>query len=367
MMKNTFGSSVAVTIFGESHGAEIGAVIDGLAPGIPVSKDFISSQLKLRRPYSSISTQRQEPDLFRIVSGVFNGMTTGSPICILIPNTRQSSEDYTANRNLARPGHADYTAHCKYHGFEDYRGGGHFSGRLTAAITAAGAIAITALKSKGIKIGTHIKCCGEVPDRKFNDIENDIESLSSMQFAVLDNDAGKKMIEEIEKAAEDGDSVGGILETAVCGMPAGIGEPWFDTLEGILSHAIFSIPGIKGIQFGEGFDAVNLRGSSFNDCFNIRNGRIETLTNNNGGINGGISNGMPIIFSCAVKPTSSISKTQKTVDFIKNETAEISTEGRHDPAFIHRARVVVDSITALVLCDILAQRFGTDYLRGEML
>ena len=364
-MKNTFGQSVAVTIFGESHGEATGVVIDGMAPGIEVDEEFIASQLTLRRPAGKISTSRQEKDKFRIVSGVFNNKTTGTPICIIIPNEDTKSRDYSETRALARPGHADYTAFCKYHGFEDYRGGGHFSGRITAGLVAGGAIAIKALNELGINIGTHISSLGGVCDRSFEDIGSDIVNLNKKTFAVLDENKEAEMKKIIEAAAEDGDSVGGVLETAVTGFPKGVGEPWFDTVEGILSHALFSIPAIKGVEFGAGFDMVNGRGSEFNDPFYMKGGRIRTQTNNNGGINGGITNGMPILFRCAVKPTPSIYKQQDTVDFIKSENAELQIKGRHDPAIIHRARVVVDSVAALALCDLLAGRFGTDYLAGR--
>ncbi len=361
-MKNTFGTSVAFTLYGESHGAEIGIVIDGLAPGIEVDEEFIASQLTLRRPAGKISTARQESDPFKILSGVFNGRTTGTPICISIPNENTRSKDYSQTRFLARPGHADYTAFCKYHGFEDYRGGGHFSGRITAALVAGGAIAISALKNIGINIGTHIYSLGAVKDRAFEDLSADIKALNSKMLAVLDDDAAAKMVSAIEEAAALGDSIGGVLETAVTGIPSGVGEPWFDSIEGLLAHALFGIPAIKGVEFGAGFDLVCSNGSKFNDSFCIKDGAVSTATNNNGGINGGITNGMPILFRCAVKPTPSIYKEQNTVDFSKNENAVLQIKGRHDPAIIHRVRVVIDSITALALCDILSARFGTDYL-----
>ena len=361
-MKNTYGSSIALTLFGESHGEMIGAVLDGLAPGLVVDEDFIRSQLSLRRPAGKISTARQEEDEFRIVSGVFNGRTTGSPLTILIPNTAQHSKDYAATRALARPGHADYTAYAKYHGYEDYRGGGHFSGRVTAALVAVGAIVIGALRGKGIVIGTHIASCGGVCDRVFGDVFADVKALDNKKFAVLDDEKGAEMRSVIETAAAEGDSVGGVLETAVLGLPAGVGEPWFDTVEGVLAHALFSVPGIKGVQFGDAFKMVNGRGSEYNDSYYISDKEIKTTTNHNGGVNGGITNGMPILFSCAVKPTPSIFKRQDTVDFIKGENAALELKGRHDPAIIHRARVVVDSVTALAVADLLAMRYGTDWL-----
>ena len=361
-MKNTFGNCVSVTLFGESHGAEIGAVIDGLAPGIPVDEAFIAGQLALRRPAGKISTARQEADSFRIVSGVFDGRTTGTPLAILIPNADTRSVDY--RRGAFRPGHADYTANVKYHGFEDYRGGGHFSGRITAALVAAGAVMIPALKNKGIQIGTHIARCAGIDDIPFSDLSADLPRLNARPFAVLDEAQGQKMQAAIEAAAADGDSVGGILESAVTGLPAGVGEPWFDTLEGLLSHALFSIPAVKGVEFGSGFALTGIRGSEANDP--LRNGPegIRTLTNHNGGINGGISNGMPLLFRCAVKPTPSIAKEQLSVNGVTGENEVLQIRGRHDPAIVHRARVVVDSVTAMVLCDLLALRFGTDWL-GE--
>ena len=363
-MKNTFGNSVSLTLFGESHGACIGAVLDGLAPGITVDEALIRHQLSLRRPSGRISTARVEADEFKIVSGVFEGKTTGTPLAILIENTAQHSKDYAATRALARPGHADYTAYCKYHGYEDYRGGGHFSGRVTAALVAAGAVLIGALKEKGIVIGTHMRAVAGIEDRTFDDIAADIAALNESEFAVLDPSQGEKMRAAIEAAAKDGDSVGGVLETAVLGLPAGVGEPWFDTVEGVLSHALFSVPAVKGVQFGDAFRDVNLRGSQYNDAFAVENDTIVTKTNRNGGVNGGITNGMPLVFSCAVKPTPSIFKPQKTVDIFRKTEEELSLRGRHDPAVIHRARVVVDSVTALCLADLLALRFGTDYL-GE--
>ena len=364
-MKNTFGTSVAVTLFGESHGPAVGAVLDGLAPGIPVDEAFIAHQLTLRRPFGAISTARVEPDRFEIVSGVYEGHTTGTPLTILIPNEDVRSGEYSVLRSLARPGHADYTAYAKYHGFADWRGGGHFSGRLTAALVAVGAVAISALRTRGIVIGTHIARCGGVADRAFSDdLPAELAALNEKTFAVLDEDAGERMRGAIAAAAAEGDSVGGLLETAVTGLPAGVGEPWFDTLEGLLAHALFSVPGVKGVDFGGAFDHADLRGSEYNDAFCMDGGAVRTKTNNAGGVNGGVSNGMPLCIRCAVKPTPSIRKQQETVDFLKNENATLTVEGRHDPAILHRARVVADSVTALTLCDALAQRFGTDWLGG---
>lgn len=367
-MKNTLGENFSVTIFGESHGPYIGVVLDGIAPGIDVNKDFINHQLDLRRPSGKISTKRVETDEFILASGVFNDKTTGTPLTILIPNSVQHSNDYEKTATLARPGHADYTANVKYHGFQDFRGGGHFSGRITAALVAAGGIIIPELEKKGIKIGTHIKSLGGIKDRNFDDYQKDIDFLSGTNFPVLDADKSDQMKTLAEKIAAEGDSVGGVLESVILGMPAGVGEPWFGTLESELSYALFSIPAIKGVQFGDGFDMVDSRGSEFNDALEIVHdsgkSKVITKTNHNGGINGGISNGMPILFRCAVKPTPSIYKTQDTIDMSKNENAKLSIQGRHDPAIIHRARIVVDSIASFMIYDALAGRFGTDFF-GE--
>ncbi len=358
-MKNTFGQSISVTVFGESHGQAVGAVIDGLAPGIEVDTDFIDYQLSKRRPQGKTDTPRVEKDNYQILSGVFDGKTTGTPICIVIPNENTKSKDYSKTRSLARPSHADYTAYCKYHGYEDYRGGGHFSGRITASLVASGAMAIKALEKLNIKIGTHILKCADVNDREFKNIDTDISKLNNKAFPVL-NDCEEEMTQKIIEARSQCDSVGGILQTAIIGIPAGVGEPWFDSVESILSHALFSIGGVKGIEFGAGFKLANMLGSQANDQFEIVDGEIQTKTNNNGGINGGITNGMPITFNLVVKPTPSIAKEQQTIDFISNENTSINIEGRHDPAIIRRACVVVDSVCALAICDMLAQRYGTD-------
>lgn len=363
-MKNTFGNSVAVTLFGESHGEYIGAVIDGLSSGIEVDKDYINHMLFLRRPDGKISTPRKEKDDFSIISGVVNGRTTGTPVTILIPNENFNSSDYVDIRTVARPSHADYTAQCKYHGFQDPRGGGHFSGRITAALVAAGAVCKSALEKKGVYIGTHVKKCGGVSDYDFNDYFSDIKKLNNKSFAVIDESCEETMVNKILEAASDGDSVGGILETAIIGIPEGVGEPWFDTVEGLISHMMFSVPAVKGIEFGAGFGIADMKGSTANDPFKIYDGKIVTETNNNGGVNGGITNGMPIVFRTAIKPTPTIFKSQNTVDFKEMKETVIEAKGRHDPAVVHRARVVQNAATAIVVCDMLAMRFGTDWLNG---
>ncbi len=362
-MKNSFGNSLSVTLFGESHGEAVGCVIDGISPGVEIDKEFISSQMEKRKGINALSTQRREKDEVKILSGVFEGRTTGTPICLVIENSDTKSKDYSKTKDLARPSHADFTAECKYGGYQDYRGGGHFSGRITAPLVAAGAIALKALEGKGIKIATHISHCGDIEDRGFENHEEDFALLETLDMPVLCEKKREEIYALIEECKKDGDSVGGILSTAVTGMPAGVGEPWFDTVEGMLSHALFSVPAVKGIDFGAGFSFGKMKGSEANDSFYCDSGTVKTRSNNNGGINGGITNGMPITFSCAVKPTPSIYKKQETVNFKDMTDETILIEGRHDPAIIHRARVVIDSVTALALCDLLIGRFGTDYFK----
>lgn len=362
-MKNTLGNSITITLFGESHGTQIGAVLDGIAPGIDVDLEFMQKQLNLRKPHGKISTQRVEADVPNIVSGVFEGKTTGTPLCILFENSNTKSKDYSQIKNMMRPGHADYTAIEKYHGYADYRGGGHFSGRLTAPIVAIGAILIDALRKKGILIGSHMIQCGSIQDKCFSNYEEEVLKVNELTFPVLDEKVAKEMHSYIEEAASEGDSVGGVLETVITGLPAGIGEPWFDTMESMLAHGIFSIPAVKGVEFGKGFAFAQMKGSEANDPFEIKDGSVVTKTNNNGGINGGITNGMPVLFNTVIKPTPSIFKMQETVNMETLENVSYQIQGRHDPAIIHRARVVVDSITAIVVSDMLALRYGTDWLK----
>jgi chorismate synthase len=361
-MKNSFGASLSVTLFGESHGEYIGAVIDGIAPGIRIDEEYLREKLAMRRPVGKISTARREDDEYILASGTLNGVTTGTPLTVLIPNKNTKSSDYSKLKILPRPSHADYSAECKYHGYQDYRGGGHFSGRITAALVAAGAIISHALRDKGIKIGTHIHRLHGISDRGFVSYEEDIDILSKKLFPTLSDEAEELMKREIEKAAKDHDSVGGILESAVIGVPAGVGEPWFDSMESVISHILFSIGGIKGIEFGAGFGVADMLGSEANDPFILDGGKVTTKTNNNGGINGGITNGMPITLRCAVKPTPSIFKEQDTVNLATMKEEKLTIEGRHDPAIIHRVRAVVDAALAIALADMLTTRFGTDYL-----
>lgn len=366
-MKNTFGSALQLSLFGESHGAAVGAVLDGLSPGVPVDREEIARYLTRRRPKDALSTARREPDAFQIVSGVHNGRATGTPLCILIPNTAFREGDYASSSGVARPGHADYTGYVKYRGYAELTGGGHFSGRITAALVAAGGIVAPALRRRGIRIGTHLRRCAGIDDRAFDPVDplSELDMLTDRDFPVLDPEAGEAMRTRILAARADGDSVGGILETAVCGMPAGVGEPWFDTVEGLLSHALFSIPAVKGVEFGDGFALADMRGSQSNDPLRACGGRAVAQSNRCGGIGGGITMGSPMIFRCAVKPTPSISREQQTVNLGTGENATLTIKGRHDPAIVHRARIVVDSMTAITLADMLAVRYGTDWLAGR--
>jgi chorismate synthase len=364
-MKATYGQSVTLTIAGESHGAALTAILAGLAPGLAVDEAALRAALDRRRPHGAISTARQEADAFEILSGVYNGYTTGTPITFVIRNADTRSRDYGEMASTARPGHADWAAQCKYHGFQDFRGGGHFSGRITAALTVAGALCREALRAKGIRIAAHIAACAGISDRAFGDLIADMDKLDTLDFAVLDEPAGQAMQQAILNAKADGDSVGGVLETAVVGLPCGVGEPFFDSVESQLAHVLFSIPAVKGVSFGDGFDLCNKRGSQTNDPLAVTDAGIAPVTNHLGGVCGGITDGSPLRFSCAIKPTPSIAKEQQTVDFKSHTDKTLTIHGRHDPAIVHRARVVVECATALTLCDMLAMRFGTDWLVSE--
>ena len=353
-MKNTFGNNLTMTIFGESHGPCIGVTLDGLPSGFAVDQEAILEDMEKRKAVGKLSTQRHEEDIPQIVSGLFQGKTTGTPLTILIPNQDQHSKDYESLKGRLRPGHADYTAYKRYNGFQDYRGGGHFSGRLTACIVAAGSICKQILASHGVQIGSHLEQCGTIQDRPFSSKEEqcaqEIDLVNQKTFAVLDPQKEEAMKQEILLAQQEGDSVGGILETAILHYPAGIGDPIFDTLEGLLAHGLYAIPAVKAVSFGEGFNFAQLKGSQANDAF-VYDQTIQTRTNHNAGINGGISNGMPIVIHTCIKPTPSIFKEQDSVDYLTKENVKLKIEGRHDPCILHRARIVVDCMCAFVLLD----------------
>ncbi|WP_123053678.1 chorismate synthase [Clostridium sp. JN-1] len=364
-MSGTWGNKIKLSIFGESHGVGIGIVIDGLEPGLKIDMDYIKNQMKRRAPgLNKFSTSRKEADEFEIMSGIFNGKTTGTPLCAVIYNKNTHSKDYEKTKNLMRPGHADYTGYVKYRGFNDYRGGGHFSGRLTAPIVFAGAICKKVLEDKNIVIGSHIKSIGNVEDYSFslhNGRKNSVlvtkellNKLNYDEFPVLNNGAEQKMKNTILKVKEEGDSAGGIIEVSALNLPAGVGNPFFDSIESTLSHLLFSIPAVKGVEFGAGFDITRMMGSEANDEYYINEDKvINTYSNNNGGILGGISDGMPLIFRTAIKPTPSIAKMQKTVNIEKNENEILKIQGRHDPCIVLRALPVIESAAAIAIMDLL--------------
>lgn len=367
-MKNTFGNAVSLTIFGESHGAAVGAVLDGLAAGLPVDDAYIETRMDRRRARGDgLSTSRVEPDQVNFLSGVVNGHTTGTAITMTIANTNTRSGDYAKTADLLRPGHADYAAYAKYEGFQDARGGGHFSGRITAAAVAAGAICEKVLADHGIRVYTHIAKVAGVEDAPLSSAAGLLlPEPEPGHFALLDPAKEAPMQAAIRAAGAEGDSVGGVLETIVTGLPAGVGEPWFDSVESQLAHIAFAIPACKGIEFGSGFAFADMRGSEANDAFRMQGDAIVTATNHNGGINGGITNGMPLVFRTVLKPTPSIYKTQETVDYIGKKNTELNIQGRHDPCIVARAAVVQNSLTAFGLLDLLTQRYGTLWQRkGE--
>jgi chorismate synthase len=355
-MSGSWGKKVHYSIFGESHGKGIGITIDGLPPGLEIDLTEISRELERRAPgRNPLSTARNEKDAFTIWSGFLNGKTTGSPLCAIIENSDQKSADYESLDWKFRPGHADYTGSIKCNHSNDLRGGGHFSGRLTAPLVFAGAIAKQLLRQQNILIGSHIQRIASIEESQFNaiTIDNEIlQQLNSQSFPVLDPLLGETMQECILAAKSAGDSVGGIIEAAVIHLPAGLGNPFFDSLESTLAHLLFSIPAVKGVEFGSGFALTEMRGSHANDAMYNQNNSITTSTNHNGGILGGISNGMPLIFRVAIKPTPSIALEQHTVN-AKGENVSIQVGGRHDPCIVPRAIPVVEAVAAMAIWDVL--------------
>ncbi|MEM3833423.1 MAG: chorismate synthase [Thermoprotei archaeon] len=340
-----------VSLFGESHGKLVGVLIEGCPPGLRISEDDIQKELDKRKPGLSLYvSQRKEEDKVEILSGVFNGYTTGAPITMVVWNKDVISNTYEMIRYIPRPGHADYVSYIKYKGFNDYRGGGIFSGRITAGLVMAGAIAKKLLSLYNIEVYSYIINIGpiESPVVTLSEIR---ENVYKSQVRCPHIETSNKMEDYIKIIMKEGDSVGGVIETIVLNVPVGLGEPPIDTLDGDLAKAMFTIPAIKGIEFGAGFKLSKMKGSEANDPYIINNVKIITSTNNAGGINGGISNGMPIIFRVVVKPTSSIRKKQRTVDLSKMEETEIIVEGRHDPCIAIRAVPVVESVTSIVIAD----------------
>lgn len=363
-MSSLTGENVKLSIFGESHGKTIGVVIDGLPAGEALDYNEISAQMSRRAPgRDKTSTARVESDTPEIVSGVFNGRTTGSPLCAIIKNSDAHSSDYDGFSRFPRPGHADFTAAVRYGGFSDFRGGGHFSGRLTAPMVFAGAVCRTILEKRGIIVGAHILDISGVTDQPFNPTDpgqDMLKMLSHSSFPVINPPVEKQMRAVIEKARLENDSVGGIVECAVAGLPAGLGSPIFGGVENKLSSVLFGIPAVKGIEFGNGFGAAHLRGSENNDEFQFIGGVVKTATNNHGGILGGITSGMPVIFRLAFKPTPSILKEQKTVDLNEKLNSSLKISGRHDPCVVIRAVPVVEALTAFCILDLMLGGLGHD-------
>ncbi len=352
---NTLGKLFKITSFGESHGEVIGIIIDGVPAGLEINLDFIQDELTKRKPgQSNITTPRNESDKAKIISGVFKNKATGAPICIVIENKDVDSSKYEKYKDLLRPSHVDYSALKRYGGYADYRGSGRFSGRITAGLVVAGAIAKRILKLYNISIFAYTKSIGQINDNNdyiIKDVDNFIEIREKSIVRSLNNKISEKMVQLIEHIRNENDSIGGIIRCIVNNLPSGVGSPLFEGLESSISKAIFSIPAIKGIEFGLGFKAAEIKGSIHNDPWIIKNGEIRTTTNNSGGIIGGISIGMPIVFQVVVKPTASISQEQNTVDIAKMENTKLKLTGRHDPCIVPRAVIVVEAITAITLLD----------------
>lgn len=355
-MADSIGKLFTITSFGESHGRCVGVVIDGCPAGLAVTGDDIRKEVDRRRPKSSISTTRNEPEIVEILSGINNGRTTGGPICLLVWNTDADSSVYEKIKSLPRPGHADYTNFVKYGGFNDYRGGGRSSGRITAGFVMAGAIAKKLLETVGIEILAHTIEIGgiQAAEKAYRDVK---KTVGNNILRCADREASDRMMQTIEEARSRGDSVGGIIECFALNVPAGLGEPVFDTLEGDLAKAIFSIPAVKGIEFGSGFSSARKKGSENNDPFRMLKRKVITTTNNAGGILGGISNGMPVVLRAAIKPTPSISIEQDTVDLETMTDTTIEITGRHDTCIVPRAVPVVEAMVAVTISD-FARRAG---------
>lgn len=356
-MSSMLGEKIKLSVFGESHGEAIGCVIDGLPAGKALDMELIQKEMDKRAPGRDKSaTARKEPDEPQILSGVLNGTTTGAPLAMIIKNTNTRSGDYGNLKYVPRPGHSDYPAYVKYSGFNDIRGGGHFSGRLTAPLVFAGAIAKQLLADRGITVGAHILQIGSVSDKPFdknNITAQMLNELSSDFFATISTEKEMEMRAVIESARLQGDSVGGVIECAAVGLPVGVGSNMFSTVEGRLSYALFGIPAVKGVQFGAGFDFAAMRGSEANDPYEIRNGAVYLKSNNNGGVLGGITNGAPLVFSVAVKPTASVAVAQDSVNLETLENEKLVVKGRHDPCIVPRAVAVVEAVCAFTLLDMM--------------
>ena len=358
-MSGIYGMNIKMAIYGESHGASIGLVIDGVPPGLKLDLEQIEKEMARRAPgKNQLSTQRKESDSFAIQSGFFEGYTTGTPLCVVIKNSDQHSKDYSILKDKMRPGHADYAGFVRYQGFNDYRGGGHFSGRLTAPLVFMGAVAKQALAQAGILVGAHILQIADIKEENFNPLgieDKKIAELAGKDFAVMNDAIGEKMQAKILEAKAELNSVGGVIEAMVTNVPAGLGAPYFDSVESRLSHALFSVPAVKGVEFGDGFGISTMTGAEANDQLHYEEGKVVAETNHNGGITGGITNGMPVIFRVAIKPTPSISREQKTISLQEKCDTTLTIVGRHDPCIVQRAVPVIEAVTAWTMWDLLLE------------
>ncbi|MDO4481347.1 MAG: chorismate synthase [Bacillota bacterium] len=354
-MSSCFGRNIRITIFGQSHSPAIGVAADGLPFGFEPDMERLHDFMSRRAPGSSdYSTKRKETDSFKILSGIKNGALCGAPFAAEIENSDTRSKDYSLFKDMPRPGHADYTAQIKYRGFQDEAGGGHFSGRLTAPLCLVGGICLQILEKEGIFIGSHIERLAGISDERFDSVNltpADFADLKNMVLPVLDKDAGEKMSEAILDAKGIGDSVGGVIECGITGLPVGLGDPMFDGMENLISSVVFAVPAVKGIEFGAGFDACDMLGSENNDCYTIENGIISTETNNHGGILGGITSGMPLIFRVGIKPTPSIFKSQQSVSLSEMKVKTLDIKGRHDPCIVPRAVPCIEAAAAIAVYD----------------
>lgn len=359
-MSSTFDGNIRISIFGQSHSGGIGCVIDGLPAGEKIDMDKLSDFLSRRAPGKNAwSTPRKEADLPEFLSGLVDNATCGAPLSAIIRNTNTRSQDYSELRDIPRPGHADYTAHIRYGGYQDVAGGGHFSGRLTAPLCIAGGICKQILEKKGITIGAHILSIHDVQGQRFDPVNLTAEELlvpGTKDFPVRDDATAAKMQAAIQTAREACDSVGGVIECAAVGVPAGIGDPMFDGMENRIARIVFAIPAVKGIEFGAGFEAARMYGSENNDPFFMDGETVRTRTNNAGGILGGITSGMPVIFRAAVKPTPSIAREQDSISLSRKENAALAVRGRHDPCIVPRAVPVMEAAMAIAIMDALLEK-----------
>ena len=346
------------TVFGESHGNAIGVTLTGVPAGLVLDMDAMKFDMDRRATgKNKLSTARKEADEIEFLSGLFEGKTTGTPLTLIIRNTDQHSKDYSQLKTHPRPSHADYSGQVRYSGCNDYRGGGHFSGRLTAPLVAAGAIAKQLLAQQGVFVGAHIASVAHIQDASLDPTSDQREALRAVaakEFPVLNDEAGAQMQQAILQAREEQDSVGGTIECMVCGLPVGLGTPDLDeNVEGIFARHLFAVPAVKGLEFGAGFALAQMRGSQANDPFYMEGDTVRTRTNHSGGVNGGITNGMPVVFTVAMRPTPSIAKEQDTVDLTVMQNAKLSIHGRHDPCIVHRAVPVIEAAAALAACQLL--------------